>query len=170
VESLGGHGSSVNIPGNHPEEMASRKLTEASKAPEEDLQVDMSPMIDLVFLLLIFFMVNSTLILTRIDKEVEIPVAKLAKVAKTGEGRIVVNIRANGEMLDVNLNPLEDEDAVARYVREQKAKFDANNIKARLYVRADREVEVKQIKKAVAGAGAAGVIDVIFSTYVTDKG
>ncbi|MEM7145173.1 MAG: biopolymer transporter ExbD [Verrucomicrobiota bacterium] len=149
--------------------MASRKLTEASKPPEEDLKVDMSPMIDLVFLLLIFFMVNSTLILTRIDKEVKIPVAKEAEVAKTGEGRIVVNIRANGDMLNVDLQPLEDEDAVARYVREIKALHDANGIKSRLYVRADREVEVKQIKKAVTGAGAAGVIDVIFSSYVTDK-
>jgi biopolymer transport protein ExbD len=149
--------------------MASRKLTEASKPPDEDLKVDMSPMIDLVFLLLIFFMVNSTLILTRIDKEVNIPVAPQAKVAETGAGRIVLNIRKSGEMVDVNLNPLEDEDAVARYVREQKAQLDANGIKSRLYVRADREVEVKQIKKAVTGAGAAGVIDVIFSSYVTDK-
>ena len=149
--------------------MASRKLTEASRGPDEELEVNMSPMIDLVFLLLIFFMVNSTLIITRIDKEVKLPVAEEAKVAKTGEGRIVVNVRKTGEMLDVNLNPLEDEDAVARYVREEKARLDAESIQPRLFIRADKEVDVRQIKKAVTGAGAAGVIDVIFSSYVTDK-
>ena len=48
--------------------MASSKLIAAAAGPDEDLKMDMSPMIDLVFLLLIFFMVNSTLIVVRIDQ------------------------------------------------------------------------------------------------------
>ena len=43
--------------------------------PGRSLQVDMSPMIDLVFLLLIFFMVSSTMITYRQDPNVKIPVA-----------------------------------------------------------------------------------------------
>ena len=101
--------------------MASEKLIKAAAGPEEDLHMNMSPMIDLVFLLLIFFMVNSTLIIVRIDKEVKIPTADQAKVAKDAQGRIVINIRENGDFFDVNHERLEDEDAVMEYVRERKS-------------------------------------------------
>lgn len=149
--------------------MASRKLIAAAAGPDEDLKQDMAPMIDLVFILLIFFMVNSTLIVVRIDKEVKIPVAKEAKVAEDKRGRIVINVREDGKMYDENLNLLEDEAAVTRYVRDRKSLNDGNNLPNRIHLRADREVEVKEVKRAVQGAAAAGVIDVIFSSYVTDK-
>ncbi len=131
--------------------------------------MDMSPMIDLVFLLLIFFMVNSTLIVVRIDKKVKIPVASEAQVAKDATGRIVVNIRENGEYYDLNRERLADEDAITEYVRERKAMHDLSGLKSRIHVRADKNVAVKEIKRAVQAAGAAGVIEVIFSSYVTEK-
>ena len=43
--------------------MASSKLRATQQEQEDDTQVEMSPMIDMVFLLLIFFIVNSTLII-----------------------------------------------------------------------------------------------------------
>ena len=49
--------------------MASEKLRAVTESIEgEELQMDMSSMIDLVFLLLIFFMVSSHLIIVQIDK------------------------------------------------------------------------------------------------------
>ncbi|MFV1994032.1 MAG: ExbD/TolR family protein [Verrucomicrobiales bacterium] len=149
--------------------MASQKLAAAAAGQEEDLKLDMSPMIDLVFLLLIFFMVNSTLIIVRIDKEVKIPVAEEAKVAKDSTGRIVLNIRETGVVYDVNKNLLEDDASVTRYVRDMKSLHNMAGIKSRLHVRADKEVATREIKKTVQAAAAAGVIDVIFSSYVTDK-
>ena len=44
--------------------MASKKLHRAAAGSDDELQVDMSPMIDMVFLLLIFFMIASTLVTT----------------------------------------------------------------------------------------------------------
>ena len=55
--------------------MASSKLREAMAPPAEDLKPDISSMIDLVFLLLIFFMVSSHMIVVQIDKNVKVPVA-----------------------------------------------------------------------------------------------
>ena len=76
--------------------MASAKLQRAMAADEDEMKMDMSPMIDLVFLLLIFFMVSSHMIITKIDPEVKPPTAAEAVVAKNNEGRIVVNIYEDG--------------------------------------------------------------------------
>ena len=149
--------------------MASSKLIAAAAGPEEELKMDMSPMIDLVFLLLIFFMVNSTLIVVRIDQEVKIPVAPKATVAKDTRGRIVLNVREDGKVYDENINELTDEAAITRYVVDRKALNDMNRIPNRIHLRADRNVAVKEVKKTVQAAAAGGVIEVIFSSYTTDK-
>ncbi len=149
--------------------MASSKLAAAAAGPDDDLKMDMSPMIDLVFLLLIFFMVNSTLITVRIDKQVVVPVADKATVAKETQGRIVINIRSDGKAFDESIKELADEEAITRYVRDRKAINDLEQLPTRIHLRADREVPVKEVKKAVQAAAAGGVIEIIFSSYVTDK-
>lgn len=46
----------------------------ANVAPEEENgEMDMSPMIDMVFLLLIFFVVNATAITVKKDKNIQMP-------------------------------------------------------------------------------------------------
>ncbi len=56
--------------------MASSKLRKISSAGDDEAKIDMSPMIDMVFLLLIFFIVNATAIIVQTDPEVTPPVAK----------------------------------------------------------------------------------------------
>ena len=57
----------------------------------EDAAVDMAPMIDLVFLLLIFFMVAS--VVTELEKvEVEIPESNYAKVPEDTKGRMMLSV------------------------------------------------------------------------------
>ena len=60
------------------------------KLPQkDDVAIDMAPMIDMVFLLLIFFMVAS--VVTELEKvEVEIPEAKYAKVPEEVKGRMML--------------------------------------------------------------------------------
>ena len=60
----------------------------------EDAAVDMAPMIDLVFLLLIFFMVAS--VVTELEKvEVAIPESEYAKVPEDTKNRMMLSIDAN---------------------------------------------------------------------------
>ena len=77
--------------------------------------MDMSPMIDLVFLLLIFFMVSSHLIIIRIDKNVRPPTADNAQVAENSHGRIVVNIYEDGTILDPNGGVMETMEEIETY-------------------------------------------------------
>ena len=72
--------------------MASNKLRATQQEQEDDTQVDMSPMIDMVFLLLIFFIVNATLIIVEMDKRVKVPIARYSEKQNDKMGRIVVNV------------------------------------------------------------------------------
>ena len=143
------------------------------------MQMDMSPMIDMVFLLLIFFMVASTLIVLRKDPEVKPPITPEGKVPEVAEGRILINVyseeakeRAGHDTFfyDVDSNPLVNEDAVLAHIREGIAENEARNLeKTIIFLRGDREAVVRQIKQVMTWAAAAGINDVIFSGYQTDR-
>ena len=150
--------------------MASEKLKAAIESlDEEELQMDMSSMIDLVFLLLIFFMVSSHLIIIEIDRRVNPPTAANAQVAKNATGRVVVNILADGSVWGQGEQELPTSEAITDYVRNVKDRNAGNSIPTRLNLRADEEVDTRIIKKVVQAAGDAGVNDVIFGSYVVER-
>lgn len=167
--------------------MASEKLLKVSSGELEEGKMDMSPMIDMVFLLLIFFMVASTLIVNRLDPYVKPPIADKAVPTEIAIGRIVINVYsdesiAERETADGNFagstftdergEPLEDEDAITAFVVEQVDLLKITHPEAtpRILLRGDRRSQVLQSKRVAKAAGAAGVIDIIFSSYQVDIG
>ena len=66
------------------------------KLSQPTLKVDMTPMIDCVFLLLIFFMVVSTMSKVDMTPEIELPVAPKAAVPEDLRARGIINILPNG--------------------------------------------------------------------------
>ncbi|MDF1739298.1 MAG: biopolymer transporter ExbD [Verrucomicrobiales bacterium] len=150
--------------------MASAKLQAAVRAAEgEELAMDMSSMIDLVFLLLIFFMVSSHLIIVEIDKRVNPPTATNAQVAKNASGRVVVNVLSDGSIWAQGKEELPTVEAITDYVDQARLKNENAGIPTRLNLRADEDVDTRVIKKVVQAAGEAGVSDVIFGSYVVEK-
>ncbi len=152
--------------------MASAKLQAATRTELEDMDMDISSMIDLVFLLLIFFMVASHLIIIQIDEEVRPPVATAGKAVENAMGRIVVNIRADGSVYDtvprLMSGPDGDMGEVQAYIGELADSYNQTNQKPKLHLRADKDVDVKRIKEVVKAASLANVIDVIFAAYVSE--
>ncbi|MBL9155676.1 MAG: biopolymer transporter ExbD [Verrucomicrobiales bacterium] len=128
------------------------------------LQVDLSPMIDLVFLLLIFFMVSSTMITYRQDPNVKIPVASAGKVPGLIQGRVVLNVYEDGTIKD-EAGMVIDTVGVETLMRGAKQADPA----VRLHVRADRMAAHRFVKGVVEASAKGGVANVIFSTHVTDK-
>ena len=135
----------------------------------EELKLDMSPMIDLVFLLLIFFMVSSHLIIVQIDKNVRPPTAKDAEVATVSHGRIVVNIYEDGRVFGANKQELTTVQDISSYVDEARIEMEAADLPVRLHLRADKYTDTRNIKKVVSAAAEVGVNDVIFSSYKVEK-
>jgi len=150
--------------------MASSKLRDSTAAEDMGADLDMSPMIDMVFLLLLFFLVNATAIIVRTDPKVNPPIASAGKKQEDGRGRIVVNVRKDGsyraEDYDVIL-PSEVE--IADMVKKAKDKIVMQGITPKLHLRGDQESLFKFSRTAIKAAASAGVDQVVFTVYPRKK-
>ncbi len=122
----------------------------------------LAPMIDMTFLLLIFFMLTSKISKEQIKLDVRLPVAANAVVPDDLSDRDIINIDGNGQYY-VGNNPVSKEE-LDKYLRQRFKDFPP----LRLYVRADRNTPGKKIKELMKLAGDAGAIDVIFGSYQKD--
>jgi len=129
------------------------------KQPEkEDVAVDMAPMIDMVFLLLIFFMVAS--VVTELDKvEVDIPMATYAKVPEDTTGRMMLSVDANNQIY-AGIVPV----TIAELKELISAELDSNP-DLKVLIRADGLVEFGTNKKIMIACGEVGASDLIYATF-----
>ena len=148
--------------------MPSSKLRRSASGAEDECKLDMSPMIDMVFLLLIFFIVNATAIIVKTDPDVKPPIAKNAQLQENKEGRIVVNVRNDGTYTAEDLTILPDEGAIQDYVQKARDRIEQLSIVPRLHLRGDKEALFKHGRVAVRAAAAAGVNQVLFATFIRE--
>lgn len=149
--------------------MARSKKLRATNANEgETINVDMSPMIDCVFLLIMFFMVNANLIIVRQDKNVTPSVASASVKATDARGRIVVNVYSDGGFATELSEPLSTEDEIAEWIRREKERVDLTGAEPKLHLRGDREAAFKHSRTAIRAAARMGVNQVVFSVYQVD--
>ena len=148
--------------------MTASRLRRTIADKEDDRKLDMSPMIDMVFLLLIFFIVNATAITVRTDPEVKPPAASNG-VSGLTEGRIVVNVRSDGTYTAEDLSILANEDAVRAYVQEARGKIEKRSISPSLYLRGDKGALFKHGRIVVRAAAQAGVKQVLFAAFGRER-
>ena len=149
---------------------SSSKLRNAISISADDGKIDMSPMIDMVFLLLIFFIVNATAIIVKTDPEVFPPVAKNSIRQEDGRGRIVINVRKDGTYTNEKSEVMKDDTDIFDLVKTEKEKIDASGITPKLHLRGDQDAVFKYSRTAIRAAASAGVDQVIFAVYQTHKG
>lgn len=127
-----------------------------------DDEINMAPMIDMVFLLLIFFMVASHL--TALERvPVTLPVADRAKVPEEARDRQIITVAAEengGASYYMNLQKVELRELTEEIARQHEA--DEN---IRIYLRADRGVRHKHIKAVMEACAEAGIADIIFGAF-----
>ena len=141
------------------------------KPDEPEANVDMTPMIDCVFQLLIFFMVCATM--SKVDQtpEVVLPIAPKAAIPDNPVGRGVVNIVPLGTPVGdgatsedkpfIIAGQVTDEPGLAKAISE-RLKTEPN---LRIYMRVDKNAEFKTVKRAIRACANAGIFDIIFGTY-----
>jgi len=128
-----------------------------TKHADEDIEVDMSPMIDMVFLLLIFFIVASVVIDEKV--QIKIPKAAYAKVPEDTTGRLVVSVNKDDKMfvgpMPVTLDQLQEQLAI-------EIEADPN---LRILIRAGSEVKYKTNEKIMMACAEVGASDLIYSAF-----
>jgi biopolymer transport protein ExbD len=112
-------------------------------------------MIDMTFLLLVFFMVTSKMSNDERRVEVELPLAATAVVPDDLSHRDIVGIDAEGRF---RLGEhVAEEDEVGIHLKERFREFPP----LRVWIRADRDAPAGQLKRLMRLCGEAGALDII---------
>lgn len=130
----------------------------ASKHADDDLEVDMSPMIDMVFLLLIFFIVASQVIDEK--PKVEIPSAAYAKVPENTTGRLMLTVTKDGRFYigQAELKSIDE-------LKEQLALAIEADPNLRILIRSDGDTKYKINEKVMTACAEVGANDLIYSAF-----
>jgi len=128
-----------------------------------EFRVNMTPMIDVVFLLIIFFLVSSHLAQQESQLPLPLPVASSGEDAAANEtNRVVVNIKSDGTMLLAGRS-VGPEQLLARLENES----DASRREVEVRVRGDRHVPFEFVQRVLLAISKAGINKVTFA--VTER-
>ena len=141
-------------------------------APMHDEHINVTPLIDVVMCLIIFFMICGKLVKDDVNKDVTVPKALDTPQELTGDlsGRLIINLvpNAEGPHNAVNIQPqvivrgkkLETLNSLIPYLRDEKRK--SPNI--RVVLRADEELPYEHIAPVLVACAMADIKSVHFST------
>ena len=135
---------------------------------EPEFQI--APMIDVLLVLLIFFMSITSAQVLRIDKDIKLPVAADAKKKedKNAMFEAAINVRwiaaKQESVIKLDDRELENEEIV-NILSERKN----NNPTYRAIIRADRDVPAVEIQKVMALIAQSGIDDISFSALNQDS-
>lgn len=130
---------------------------------EEDFEIPMTSIIDIVFLLLIFFLVATNFIRRETDHKVTLPESEAGVKAQAAPSRLVINIREDGTMI-VN-GSLKSEAELRAAVRE----FVTANPAKPAVIRADAKVPYRSVMRVFGICRAGGVVQVDLPVLEPDK-
>ncbi|MBR0057362.1 MAG: biopolymer transporter ExbD [Kiritimatiellae bacterium] len=132
------------------------------RMPEEreETKLQMSAMIDMVFLLIIFFMTASHMNAVR-NEELDMPVASHANVPKERMERWTVNVAADGAVSSGQTPVALDE------LRVMVAGRVAEDPGTKVYLRADRQTPHRAVRQVMNAMAESGVGDFIFGVIST---
>ena len=119
----------------------------------------MSPMIDMVFLLLIFFIVASAIVDEK--PSIDVPSATYAKVPEDIKGRFMVTVKKDGSLLA----GLRGTAVTVEVLKEMLGKEIETDPKLRVHIRADGNARHEVNEELMEVCAAVGATDLIFSAF-----
>ena len=125
------------------------------------LQINMTPMIDVTFLLIIFFLLSSRLAQQETQLELQLPTAASGRRAVDDERpRLSVNVQADGSvMLGSTETPAEE---MSRRLRIERDRL-GNDLEVR--IRADRSVPYNAVQPILLACAEADIWNVTFAVF-----
>jgi len=124
----------------------------------QTVQVSMTPMIDVVFLLLIFFMVTTTF---NREAELQIQLPEAKGQERTGEKSLEIVIDAEGRYR-VNKNPVADQKLET--LKKAMRAVAGRSKKLPLIISADGKTPHQFVIRALDAAGQLGFVHISFAT------
>lgn len=129
---------------------------------QTDDEPDLTPMIDIVFLLIVFFMTVASVVTAK-RVEIEAPIATNSIVPETQENRDTASLKSDGtiyyEGIEVSIEDLQS------YLRDSLA----NDPSMQLLLRIDTATLYSDTRDLMAACAEVGAVNIIFTTFQTDK-
>ena len=144
---------------------------------EGEPEFQIAPMIDVLLVLLIFFMSITTAQVMKVDKSIKLPLAPDALKKDSARSEAVVNVRWDAAkkkadyLIDNRAYPelTELTKAIVAAKKMGEAKITrTSNPNFRVVIRGDREASAISVSRAMNAAAEAGVSDISFSATNKD--
>ena len=122
------------------------------------VSLNLTAMVDVVFLLIIFFLVSSKMIQQETSVELRLPIARTGRFQEYAENagrKETINVLAEGNIL------LRNQPITMEALREYFRTKDRN---IQVEIRTNREVPARTIKPILTICAQAGIWDVVFAT------
>ncbi len=147
------------------EKKRKKRKAELRNSPDEDPDFQIAPMIDVLLVLLVFFMsISSTEVLSSV-KGIELPVAAAGKDSEKNAGQVIINVTwllgVGG--IEISEQRFSSPQDIKRLLTDART---ANPL-VRVLIRADKTVRFEFMREVMRAAAESGIGNVTFS--VVDK-
>jgi biopolymer transport protein ExbD len=144
-----------------------------TESGEPEFQV--APMIDVLLTILVFFMTITSAQVLKVDKTINLPIAKDAQKKDNSRAEAIVNVRWKEKkatfvfddrvytVASLMVDPLK----TAKITGEKKV-TGGQNPSFRAVIRGDRDVPALYVSQAMNACGEAGITDISFSSVNKD--
>ena len=139
-------------------------MIRSSEANSGGAAIDLTPIIDMVFLLLIFFLVATTFHQTEREMQIALPQAAFTGPISTALREIIINVDSDGSII-VSGRTIEPDDL--RAMIEQAV---AANPDQKVTLRGDRDTAYANIVRVLDICKGAGVQEPYLDTVLGERG
>lgn len=119
----------------------------------------MAPMIDMVFLLLVFFMTVASVAKSQRQIELDLPDSEESKIPEDASGRGILSVDAEGKYY------IGDQAHSLKQIKDAIQARLGDDPELRVQVRADQAAEYAAVQKLLKAAAQAGAYEIIYATY-----
>ena len=127
---------------------------------EQTADIDMTPMLDIVFIMLIFFIVTTSFV-KESGIDVNRPTAQTA--TRKEQGNIIVAIKANGDVW------IDKRQVDIRAVRANVSRLHAEQPLGSVVIAADKDTKVKALTQVMDQIRLAGIMNASIATEIESK-
>ena len=134
---------------------------------DPNMPLNLGPLIDIVSILLLYYIVCSTFETTRVSQDVILPFAQQGLKEEDTSGRFIVNLEWNEALYEasylVNGVKVNGPNEMTTFILQSK-KQQGNPKNFRVIIRADKRVPYEFSQQAMAAVAEADVANVLFAT------
>lgn len=116
-------------------------------------------MIDMVFLLLVFFMTVASVAKSQRQVPLELPDSEESKVPEDASGRGILSVDAEGNFY------IGDQPHTLEQIKTAISARLKADPKLKVQIRADQNTEYEAVRKLLKAAALAGAYEIIYATY-----